>query len=61
MQPESLSGRRDQAGMHATDLATSTQRSAVMFKVIGALVVYGFAAFGLSMFMQNIESGDSER
>lgn len=32
-----------------------------MFKVIGALVVYGFAAFDLSMFMQNIESGDSER
>ena len=47
--------------MHAPDLAAPTQGSAVMFKVIGALVVYGFAAFGLSMFMQYIESGDSER
>lgn len=26
-----------------------------MFKIIGALVVYGFAAYGLSVFLEGIE------
>lgn len=29
-----------------------------MFKVIGALVVYGFAAFGLSVLMQQMEGSN---
>jgi hypothetical protein len=38
----------------------ATVRSGSMFKLIGALVVYGFAAYGLSIFLEDIsENGPS--
>ena len=40
------------------------QRRAIMFKFIGGLVVYGFAAYGLTLLLEKYESradSDSDR
>jgi hypothetical protein len=39
-------------------LPPNPTKGAIMFKVIGAVVVYGFALFGLSKYLEALQSGE---